>query len=140
MSDEELAAAFQECQFVISPSLYEGFGFPLREAFSFGKPILCSEVGMLPEIGGKAAYYFNPFKPFSIVTAIERLINDSALSTELIRYGYERISEFRREEMALRYLDIFDQTLQKGLNLGDEPPADFSTKEQILKSSTYSSC
>lgn len=111
LTDDDLAVVFQRCQYLIFPSLYEGFGVPLLEAFSFGKPVLCSQVGSLPEIGGAAAYYFDPRNPLEIVEAIEHLLNDSAMENKLIQRGYEQVSKFNEEKMALRYLEIFNQTL-----------------------------
>lgn len=140
LSDEQLSAVFQGCQFLIFPSLYEGFGIPLLEAFIFGKPVLCSQVGSLPEIGEKAAYYFDPRKPLAIVTAIEYIMNNPKLATELIQQGYEQVSKFSREDMALRYLEIFSQTLQKSINLGEKPAAGFFPTKKILKPSTPSNC
>ena len=131
LSDEELAAVFQGCHLLIFPSLFEGFGVPLLEAFTFGKPVLCSWVGSLPEIGGEAALYFDPRKPLDMVRTIEQVINNPDQATELVRQGYERLSKFSREEMALRYLDIFNQTLQKSANPG-ENPAGFSPKNQTI--------
>lgn len=112
LPDEQLAAVFQGCQFMIFPSLYEGFGIPLLEAFAFGKPVLCSNVASLPEIGGEAALYFDPRKPVEIVQAIETLLSTPQLASDLIRQGYQQLTRFRPELMVRRYLEIFDHTLR----------------------------
>jgi glycosyltransferase involved in cell wall biosynthesis len=113
LSDEQLVAVFQGCKYLIHPSLYEGFGIPLLEAFAFGKPVLCSDVASLPEIGGEAALYFDPRKPTDIVQAIETLLRQPHLAQDLVQRGYERLAQFRQEGMAHRYLEIFNQTLQQ---------------------------
>lgn len=45
---------------LIYPSLYEGFGLPVLEALSCQTNVICSNSSSLPEVGGDAAYYFNP--------------------------------------------------------------------------------
>ena len=85
--------------------------FLLLEAFAFGKPVLCSRVGSLPEIGGNAAYYFDPDKPLDIVEAIERFLTDPDLSTKLVKEGYKQVAKFQRDEMARAYLEVFNRTL-----------------------------
>ena len=119
LSDEQLAAAFRDCQFIIYPSLYEGFGIPILEAFTFGKPVLCSNVTSLPEIGGEAALYFDPRRPMAIVQAIEELLNQPQLAEDLVQRGYQRVAKFRQEDMARSYLKIFDQTLQNRQTVTD---------------------
>ncbi len=137
LTDEELAAVFRGCQFLIFPSLYEGFGVPILEAFAFGKPVLCSRVCSLPEVSGKAALCFDPRKPLDIVRTIEQVITNPKQATELVEHGYEQVSKFSREKMALCYLDIFNKTLQKKSHLG-ENPGGVSLKNQIINSSTPS--
>ncbi len=119
LSDEQLAAVFRGCQFMIYPSLYEGFGIPLLEAFAFGKPVLCSNVASLPEIGGEAALYFDPRKPTAIVQAIEALLNQPQLAEDLVQRGYQQLAKFRQEDMVRYYLEIFDQTLRKSKTITD---------------------
>jgi glycosyltransferase involved in cell wall biosynthesis len=113
LSDNNFSAVFQGCRFLIFPSLYEGFGVPLLEAFLLGKPVLCSNVGSLPEIGGKAACYFDPRKPLEIVKSIEQLINNPSKVTELINCGFEQVKKFNKENMGRRYMEIFSTTIDR---------------------------
>ncbi|MCB9078959.1 MAG: glycosyltransferase family 4 protein, partial [Anaerolineaceae bacterium] len=113
LSDEQLAAVFSGCQFIIYPSLYEGFGIPLIEAFAYGKPVLCSHITSLPEIGGDAASYFDPRKPVEIVQAIETLLDQPQLAETLIERGYQQLTKFDQAVMTRRYVEIFDQILQQ---------------------------
>jgi glycosyltransferase involved in cell wall biosynthesis len=54
---------YAHCEAFLFPSLSEGFGLPVAEAMSFGKPVFISKLTSLPEIGGKEAYYFENFEP-----------------------------------------------------------------------------
>lgn len=58
VSEAEKKALYQNARAFIYPSLYEGFGLPLLEAMENACPVICSNAGSLPEVGGKAALYF----------------------------------------------------------------------------------
>ena len=106
--DEELASVFLHCAFVILPSLYEGFGIPVLEAFTFSKPVLCSNVTSLPEVAGDAALYFDPRRPREIADAIHRVTVDSELTGRLRQAGHRRLAEFGdSRQTAEQYLNVF---------------------------------
>ncbi|QKZ12750.1 glycosyltransferase family 4 protein [Spirosoma sp. KUDC1026] len=54
---------YAHCEAFLFPSLSEGFGLPVAEAMTFGKPVFISTLTSLPEVGGKEAYYFENFDP-----------------------------------------------------------------------------
>ena len=51
----------KNCEFLICPSLYEGFGIPALEAMSLGKPVLAARTSSLPEIVEDAGLFFDPY-------------------------------------------------------------------------------
>ena len=55
---------------LIYPSLFEGYGLPIVEAMSFGTPCLTTMSSSMPEVGGEACFYFNPFTPAGFRTAL----------------------------------------------------------------------
>lgn len=112
LPDDQLAAVWQGCEFLIFPSLYEGFGIPALEAMSFGKPVLCSNSTSLPEVAGDAALYFDPRKPGDMVQCLERIVGNPPLATELIDRGNRRVTDFHPEAMSRRYLEIFHSTIK----------------------------
>ncbi len=59
-SDGALRRLYQGCLFTVFPSLYEGWGLPVTESFTFGKPCVCAATTSLPEAGGTLARYFDP--------------------------------------------------------------------------------
>jgi glycosyltransferase involved in cell wall biosynthesis len=50
VDDALLAALYRNCAFTVFPSLYEGFGLPIVESFAFGKPVIASTGGAIPEV------------------------------------------------------------------------------------------
>jgi glycosyltransferase involved in cell wall biosynthesis/2-polyprenyl-3-methyl-5-hydroxy-6-metoxy-1,4-benzoquinol methylase len=109
---EKLAALFQGCLAVIFPSLFEGFGAPVLEGMHFSKPVLCSNLTSLPEVGGDAVLYFDPRRPEEIVEAIERIVNEPDLVKELVLKGQQQVSRFGATgDWAQKYLAAFDETI-----------------------------
>lgn len=108
LGEEALGAVWQGCNCLVFPSLYEGFGIPLLEAMAFGKPVLASNVGSLPEVGGDAVLYFDPRKPDELVSCLAKISTDATLANELVNRGYQRLKLFDGEQMAIEYLKIFE--------------------------------
>ena len=83
VSDTELRALYEAAQFCVYPSLYEGWGLPVGEALSLGKAIICSNRGSLPEVGGEAVRYVNPWDPQAWADEIYRMATDSDYRSSL---------------------------------------------------------
>lgn len=94
ITDKILANLYKHSIAFIFPSLYEGFGIPVLEAFACNTPCLLSNGGSLPEVGGDAAIYFDPLNADSIEQAFNSLINDKALKDHLIQNGKQRLLKF----------------------------------------------
>jgi glycosyltransferase involved in cell wall biosynthesis len=112
LAENQFRSVWQGCEFLIFPSLYEGFGIPVLEAMSFGKAVLCSNTTSLPEVGGDVALYFDPRKPKDIVESIERISRDPTLRSELTLRGYRHAADFRIEDMTRKYLEIFHALIE----------------------------
>lgn len=112
----EVGALYQHALALIFPSLYEGFGIPLLEAFAAEIPVLCSNVTSLPEVGGDAVLYFDPFKPREIADAIAKITGAPALRGELTAKGKQRLEYFGgAERMAREYADLLLRVLETPL-------------------------
>ncbi|MCK9185891.1 glycosyltransferase family 4 protein [Candidatus Gracilibacteria bacterium] len=106
ITEEEKAAFMKYCKIFAFPSLYEGFGFPILEAFSYGKSVLTSRVSCLPEVGGEGAYYVDPYDVQIIADGLDKLANDTNYIKEISAKGFERLSLFSWEECAKKTLDV----------------------------------
>ncbi len=106
-ADTDLAHLYQNAAVFVFPSLYEGFGIPVLEAFACGCPTALSDSSSLPEVGGSAAIYFNPHDPVSIRNAVEKIIYDEALRSQLRLKGYEQLKKFSWEATACKTRDLY---------------------------------
>lgn len=65
-----LSDLYRQCKFLLFTSLSEGFGLPVIEAMFYGRPVVASNVTSIPEVGGSAVYYVNPYDVESIEKGI----------------------------------------------------------------------
>ena len=107
VKDKELEDIYKRSSIFVYPSFYEGFGFPIVEAFSFGVPVITSKTSSCGEIAGDAALLIDPDNYKDIAKAILRIINDKNLSEELRRKGIARAREFNWIETAKAFLELF---------------------------------
>lgn len=73
VDSDELAALYQGSGGVVFPSLDEGYGIPLVEAFESGSPVVCSHLTVFQEVAGQAACYFDPHDVASLAHALTSL-------------------------------------------------------------------
>jgi glycosyltransferase involved in cell wall biosynthesis len=97
---EERERLYAGARLLVLPSLDEGFGLTALEAMSAGVPLLASNRGSLPEVGGNAAVFIDPTDVSGIADALERLLTDSAFATERAAAGLVRAQAFDWTESA----------------------------------------
>ena len=107
VSDSSLLTLYKRAIAFVFPSLYEGFGIPILEAFSVGCPVALSEASCFPEIAGEAAVYFDPLSSESIRNTLDRLMNDGGLRSELRVKGFTRIKDFSWQKTADEMLSVY---------------------------------
>jgi len=112
VSNEELVRIYNESKLFLFPSFYEGFGLPVLEAMSCGTPVICSNTSSLPEVGGDAVVYCNPYDTNDIKNKIELVLNDENLQKEMINNGLERAKLFSWEKSANEHIKIFKKILK----------------------------
>ncbi len=106
ITEEEKFLLYKYCAFFAFPSLYEGFGFPVLEAFFHEKAVLCSSISSLPEVGGEAVEYCDPYDKNSIKDGLISLAKNDAHCEELKKLGSEQLKKFTWEKAAKQTLDI----------------------------------
>ena len=112
VSDEERAWLYQNCEAFLFPSISEGFGLPVIEAMSCGRPVFLSNATSLPEVGGPLAFYWHDFSARSMSqvfeTGMSRVSRDSQYADKLRQHA----SQFTWERAAGAYLALYRQVLE----------------------------
>lgn len=105
--DEELIALYRGALMMVYPSLYEGFGLPVLEAMSVGVPVVTSNISSLPEVGGDAVIYCDPYSVESIEASIETILFSPTIQLELKEKGIKRSKLFSWKKTAQQTREIF---------------------------------
>ena len=96
----DLPALYAGARALVFPSLDEGFGLPVVEAFACGTPVLASTAGALPETAGGAALLVDPEDVDAIADGVRRLLEDGALRADLAARGRARAASLTWEACA----------------------------------------
>lgn len=111
VTDEELADLYRNCLCFVFPSLYEGFGYPVIEAMSYGTPVVTSSNSSLQEIAGDAAVLFDPMQEESIAAGIKKVINSTSLRSSLSKKGIAKSKEFSWKKYLNNMLQVLSSEL-----------------------------
>jgi len=111
VNDDTLAELYRRAAAFVYPSIYEGFGIPVLEAFACRCPAVISESSSLPEVGGDATAYFNPKDESSIEHAVHKVIYDDGLRERLRSKGYERLKKFSWEKTSKETIELYKSVL-----------------------------
>lgn len=109
--DETLAALYGNARAFVFPSLYEGFGIPVLEAFACGCPVVLAESSCFPEVAGDAALYFDPRDEGALRSVLERIVKDESLRRDLRSRGFIRGEEFSWDKTASKTKTVYESLL-----------------------------
>ncbi len=105
----ELPIIYHMSQGLVYPSLYEGFGLPILEALSCGKPVITSKISSMPEVGGDACIFIDPLNVEEISAAINFIYYNLDLAAEVKVKAQEQIQKFNPEKMTEKMMNIYRQ-------------------------------
>ncbi len=111
VSDQALSWYYRNAELYIFPSVNEGFGLPVLEAFQHELPVLVANNTCLPEVGGEAVLQFDPYRTDDLVIKIKEIINDPVLRTKLIEKGKARLEDFSWQKTVIELLDLFKKSV-----------------------------
>lgn len=114
LEDEELVAFYNLATIYVQPSLYEGFGLSVLQAFSCGTPVVSSNKGSLPEVGGNAAVYFDPTNIGQFKSIILEILKDKSLQNKLSKLGEEQAAKFSWDKVSNETKIVYEKVLQNG--------------------------
>lgn len=107
--DEELDSLLRRADFLVYPSLYEGFGIPILEAMKVGTPVITSKLSAMPEVAGDAAVLVDPYDMEEMVSEMSKLLHNNKLREQLSKKGMERASHYSWERTSEQYLELYKE-------------------------------
>ncbi len=108
LSPIQLAQVYRSCDALIFPSLDEGFGYPIVEAFASALPVAASDIPVFKEIGGNAVEYFDPNKPEDAAEALKKIISDKE---KYVKKSIERAKLYSPELFAQRMREVYNSII-----------------------------
>jgi glycosyltransferase involved in cell wall biosynthesis len=113
LSDSQTAQLYKHAALYVFPSVNEGFGIPILEAFAHRVPVLVAGNSCLLEVAGKAAIGFDPYNPDALSTLIAQTLQDQALLESLQQRGTERIKHFTWVKTLNALEAVFERSINK---------------------------
>lgn len=107
--DADLVPLVSRGSVLVFPSLYEGFGLPVLEAFAAGLPVIAANTTSLPEVAGEAALLVDPEQVGEIASAMQLLIRDEPLAAQFRGRGRARAAAFTWDRTAERTAEVYHQ-------------------------------
>ena len=108
ISFEDLPVFYRLSSLFIYPSLFEGFGIPILEALNSGTPVITNQDGCFKEAGGPDSFYLNPTNTEQITSAINTVLSDRELRTQMIDKGFEFANNFSEEKIAKNLINAYN--------------------------------
>ncbi len=112
VSDQFVVQLYSKALVFIFPSLYEGFGIPVLEAMQCGCPALLSNNSSLPEVGGSAAAYFDPFTENGLQAKLQELVTNKEERNRMKSAGKEQVKKFNWDNTAREHIRVYKKLLQ----------------------------
>ncbi len=113
VSDKDLTYFYNIAQVFVFPSLYEGFGLPPLEAMACGTPVISSNASSLPEVIGEAGLIVNPLDVEEMSRAIEQVLGNRQLQSDLRKRGFDQAARFTWEKTAQQTLEVYRQIFEE---------------------------
>ncbi|MHB8276118.1 MAG: glycosyltransferase family 4 protein [Candidatus Humimicrobiaceae bacterium] len=111
IDDNILSYLYRNALVFAFPSLYEGFGIPILEAFSCNCPVILSNSSSFPEVAGDAALYFDPEDEDVFLMNLERVVYDEKIRKILITKGRDRLKEFSWDKAMAETLKVYQSAV-----------------------------
>ena len=100
LSEAEVNELYNLSDVLIFPTLDEGQGFPLLEAFATELPVVSSNIEVVREVAGDGSLlYTDPLNPKEIAESTKAIINDPK---DFIKKASERVKSFSLDTFTVR--------------------------------------
>lgn len=111
LNDHEVEKIYQHAILYVFPSVNEGFGIPVLEAFKYRIPVLIANNSCLQEIAENAALSFNPYDQNDLINAILKILNDNSLREKFTQLGTDRLKHFSWDKSAKELMHLFKKAI-----------------------------
>ncbi len=108
----DFPAIYKQAKILLYTSVFEGFGIPVLEGLNMGVPVITSNISSMPEAGGDAALYTDPYNHLDIADKISTLLGSPTLCETLIKQGRIHAAGFREDKVADRVFDIYKSLIE----------------------------
>lgn len=110
-SSAHFPAIYQMAEAMIYPSTFEGFGIPILEALFSRVPVITSNVSCMPEAGGDAALYIDPYDYESLSLKMENIANDKTLAASITEKGWVHAQNFSQQKTAAHVMNVYKKLM-----------------------------
>lgn len=114
--DAQLVTLMQAAKCFVFPSLAEGFGLPILEAFAAGTPVIASNFTSIPEVAGDAALLFDPRQPEELAAKLTDILLNQRLVSDLVAKGLKRSKGFSWEITAAETLAVYQSVIKRPID------------------------
>ena len=112
LSNAEISSLYKKALIYVFPSVEEGFGIPILEAFAMKIPVVTSNAAAMVEIAAGAAEHYNTGDQVELFKTLTKLIISKPERTCLIEKGSERLKAFSRE----KFINDYEHLILKSVN------------------------
>jgi glycosyltransferase involved in cell wall biosynthesis len=107
LRSEAMPEVYAQCNLLLFSSTLEGFGMPILEAQTVGRPVITSNASSMPWVAGRGACLVDPFNVASIREGLIRVMTDAKYRDDLVAEGHRNVERFRPEGVAGAYAEIY---------------------------------
>ena len=107
--NDEVPLFYSGAEALVYPSLYEGFGLPILEAFRSKTPVVTSNLGSMKEVAGKSAVLVDPYDLDSMILGISKALKNRK---RLVKSGLKRAKEYSWQKTAGKTLKVYQDLVK----------------------------
>lgn len=112
LTKKEIIKKYQQSDLVLFPSIYEGFGLPIIEGQSVGRPVIISNLEPMKWVAGKGAILVDPYQINSIKEGIKSIIDDPKKRKQLVEKGLKNIQRFNPKKISQQFYQLYSALIK----------------------------